>query len=136
MMPDEIRREAERVMDTLAAVANSDGDVRPATLIADLRQVMDELAGILRDELPLRNGLETVRGIGDRMASLHIEGDRTGEDFELAVDLAYMLTVADGLLRAALRREESRGAHFRTDLPEAHDHSLHARWQWPVPVDS
>lgn len=121
ILPDEIHMEAERAMDSLAEVANSDGDVHPATLIADLRQVMDDHAGILRDEQSLRNGLKMVREIGDRMASLHIEGDRTGEDFELAVDLAYMLPVAEGLFRGALRREESRGAHFRTDFPETQD---------------
>jgi succinate dehydrogenase / fumarate reductase flavoprotein subunit len=118
-MPDDMRSYAERAMDSLASFADSDGNVRPSALIADLRQVMDDHAGILRDEETLRDGLETVRDIGDRTADLDLKGDRT--DFELAVDLSYMLIVAKGVLRGALQREESRGAHFRTDFPEARD---------------
>lgn len=120
-MPDEMRAYAERAMDSLMSFASSDGTVSPSALIADLRRVMDGHARILRDEETLQSGLEAVRDIGNRTAALDLEGDLTSEDFELAVDLSYILTVAEGILRGALRREESRGAHFRSDFPEAQD---------------
>ncbi|WP_135854140.1 L-aspartate oxidase [Halorussus salinus] len=109
---------AERAMGALADLEAADGDTRPAELIADLRKLMDDHAGIIRDGDSLREGLADLRLLRDRTAEVRVVGDRTGEDFELALDLAFMLTLAEGLLRGALVREESRGAHFRTDYPE------------------
>jgi succinate dehydrogenase / fumarate reductase flavoprotein subunit len=120
-MPNEMRAYAERAMDSLALFTNGNGTDRPSTLITDLRGVMDSHTRILRDEETLRSGLEAVRDISDRTADLDLGGDLMGEDFELAVDLSYMLTIVEGILRGALRREESRGAHFRSDFPDTQD---------------
>ncbi|GAA0253283.1 L-aspartate oxidase [Haladaptatus pallidirubidus] len=120
-MPNKVRAHAERVMHSLVACTDTDGDVSPSALIADLRGVMDEHAGIIRDAETLWSGFETIREIRDRTTSLRIEGGLTSDDFELAVDLSFMLTVTEGVLRGALKREESRGAHFRSDFPETHE---------------
>jgi succinate dehydrogenase / fumarate reductase flavoprotein subunit len=42
----------------------------------------------------------------------------TSRSFEFAVDVGFMLTAAEAVLRGALERTESRGAHYRTDNPE------------------
>jgi succinate dehydrogenase / fumarate reductase flavoprotein subunit len=112
------RAYAGRSMRSLDALATSDGAVRPAELVAELRRVMDDHAGIIRDEDGLRQGLDALSTLRERTADLRVEGGLTGEDFELAVDLSFMLTVAEGVLRGALAREESRGAHFRADFSE------------------
>ncbi|MFC7116018.1 hypothetical protein ACFQH2_15185 [Natronoarchaeum sp. GCM10025703] len=77
-----------------------------------------EQAGILRDESSLRTGLRELEALRERTTDLRIEGDRTGRDFEFAIDLSFSLTLAEALLRSALKREESRGAHYRTDYPD------------------
>ncbi len=123
-MPDDVRADAEQVMNALVSVVNSDGDYLPSELTAELRYVMDGNAGIIRDEDSLQNGLEAVRDIRTRAASLRLDGNLTSEEFELAIDLSFMLTVAEGVLRGALERKESRGAHFRSDFPETHE-----RWR-------
>nr|WP_264555071.1 FAD-dependent oxidoreductase [Halocatena marina] len=117
-MPDGVLADAERTMSALVSFVESDGNVHPSALIADLRRVMDEHAGIFRDERTLQQGLEMVNDIADRTTTLRFTGGLTSEAFELAIDLSYMLTVAEGVLRGALKRKESRGAHFRTDFPE------------------
>jgi succinate dehydrogenase / fumarate reductase flavoprotein subunit len=124
-VPDRVRDDAEASMRDLRALAERDGSYRPADLIAELREVMDESAGILRSEESLREGLDALRDIRDRSGDLRVEGDFAGEgvgtvseDFELALNLGFMLTVAEGVLRGALAREESRGSHTRTDFPE------------------
>jgi succinate dehydrogenase / fumarate reductase flavoprotein subunit len=114
-LPGRLRGYAERAMRAGVGLEAACGSVRPQRLIDDLRAVMDEHAGILRDEAALRAGRETVAAIAERTSELHVEGDRTGLDFELAVDLSFMLSVARGLFDAALARTESRGAHYRTD---------------------
>jgi succinate dehydrogenase / fumarate reductase flavoprotein subunit len=117
-LPASMRAYAERSMASLRELAASDGDTAPGELIAELRALMDAHAGILRDEAGLREGLDRLAAIRERTADLRLDGDRTSESFELAVDLSFVLTVAESVLRGALLREESRGAHSRTDFRE------------------
>jgi succinate dehydrogenase / fumarate reductase flavoprotein subunit len=123
-LPAGMRAYAERAMDSLAALATSDGTVAPAELVTELRAVMDDHAGIIRAAEGLEAGLDRLAEVRERTADLAVEGGLTGEGFELAVDLSFMLTVAEGVLRGALAREESRGAHHRSDHPEP-DESWH-----------
>ncbi|QCC53532.1 FAD-dependent oxidoreductase [Natronorubrum bangense] len=109
---------AEREFAALAELAASDGDVTPETLLEELGDLLWTHAGILRDEEGLRNGLDQLEDLRARTANLRVDGDRTSRSFEYAVDLSVSLTVAEVLLRTALERTESRGAHYRTDYPE------------------
>jgi succinate dehydrogenase / fumarate reductase flavoprotein subunit len=120
-LPAGMRAYAERAIDSLCVLAESDGDTMPETLMTELREVMDDHAGILREQSELREGLTRVRDIRQRTADLQVDSDRTSEAFEFAIDLSFMLTAAESILRGALLREESRGAHSRTDAPEIND---------------
>jgi fumarate reductase flavoprotein subunit len=96
----------------------------PSADIAALREELYDLmwqdVGILRD----RAGLERAQGL---LAELDARLDRTGVATQ---DLAFNLTwhdwlnlkslvlVSRAIAAAALAREESRGAHFRTDFPD------------------
>ncbi|NUB91063.1 FAD-binding protein [Haloterrigena sp. SYSU A121-1] len=115
---DEQRALAEREFRALASLAAADGEVTPTALLADLRELLWDRAGILRDEAGLRAGLEELEALRDRTGELRVEGGLTSRSFEFAVDLSFSLTVAEAMLRAALTRTESRGAHYRTDYPE------------------
>ena len=109
---------AQREFRALADLEASDGDVTPSELLSELGDLLWEHAGILRNEDSIREGLAELDAIRARTADLRVEGDRTGLSFEFAVDLAFSLPVAEALLRSALERTESRGAHHRTDYPE------------------
>ncbi|MXV63972.1 FAD-binding protein [Natronorubrum sp. JWXQ-INN-674] len=115
---DAQRALAEREFRALADLADSDGTVPPKTLLEDLGDLLWDTAGILRDAESLREGLDGVAEIRARTADIHVDGDRTSRSFEYAVDLSFSLTVAEAMLRTALERTESRGAHYRTDYPE------------------
>ncbi|QKG92645.1 FAD-binding protein [Halorubrum salinarum] len=101
----------------LRAMADSDGENDVDAVLADLRELMWDHAGILRDESSLREGLDRLADVRDRAADLRV-GPVTSESFELAVDLGFMIVAAEAVLRGALEREESRGAHYRTDFPD------------------
>ena len=73
---------------------------------------MWEQVGIRRDGAGLA---AAVRQLASWDASLPRPMDRPGHE------LTNMVTVARLIAEAALRREESRGAHFRTDFPEPRD---------------
>ncbi len=102
----------------LTATANRDGAHNVESVLADLRACMWTHTGILRDEASLRTGLDALADLRERASDLTV-GPVTSESFELAVDLGFSLTAAETVLRGALERDESRGAHYRTDHPEA-----------------
>jgi fumarate reductase flavoprotein subunit len=95
--------------------------------IADLRdamqKTMEESAGIYRDGTLLARGVDRIREIKARYADIIIEDHSQTFNTErlAALELGCMLDVADAMINAALRREESRGAHQRTDFPARDD---------------
>ncbi len=117
-IPEEVLAETvQSHLGGLAAIADTDGSYEVETLVAELRELLWEHAGILRDEASLRAGLDALGDIGRRAADVDV-GGVTSRSFEFAVDLGFMLTAAEAVLRGALKRTESRGAHYRTDYPD------------------
>ena len=129
-VPERIRTDiAEPHLQGLQATAERDGEYDPATLMTELGEVMWEHAGILRDEASLRAGLEALEQVRGRAERMSVDGV-TSRSFEFALDVGFMLTVSEAILRSALERAESRGAHYRTDYTETAE-----RWQRNVLVE-
>ncbi len=101
----------------LQALSDADGDEAPEALLDELRALLWERTGILRDDDGLAAGLERLERLRSRAADLAV-GDRTSRSYEFALDLGFGLRVADAVLRGARERTESRGAHYRTDHPD------------------
>ena len=104
----------------LAAVADTDGEHDVEALVAELRERLWTHAGILRDDAGLAAGLDALDRVREKAADVAV-GPVTSRSFEYALDLGFMLTSAEAILRGARERTESRGAHFRTDFPDADD---------------
>jgi aspartate oxidase len=81
-------------------------DVKYATTVARVRRLMTQQVGIARSEDELRSALAQFEIINTEL------GDTPGEVHNLVL-------VAQLVALAALRRTESRGAHFRRDHPKA-----------------
>lgn len=88
---------------TAGLVPRSDPAAR-SSAIAALRQTMTRHVGVIRDASGLREALRALDGLG-RAA----KGDQL---------LSNMVLCSRFIAAAALMREESRGAHFRSDFPE------------------
>jgi len=99
------------------------GGERIADLRDEMQKTMERSAGIYRTGESLSQAADTLQELQDRFASVTIEDDSRTFNTEriAALELAYMLDVAETIVHSALRREESRGAHQRTDFPKRDD---------------
>jgi succinate dehydrogenase / fumarate reductase flavoprotein subunit len=119
-LSDAAVRDHVATQDTLAA---AEGGHTPAEIMDRLRDLMWQHAGILRDEDGLLNGLGKLQRLRADAEDLQVQADRTSFRYERAQNLRFMFTTAETILRGALERKESRGAHARTDY-EAKDPDL------------
>jgi fumarate reductase flavoprotein subunit len=125
---DEQRRLEEQYL------RNSGGPERASTLREEMQKTMEASAGIYRTEASLASGAQTLRQLQERSANLALD-DRSltfNTDLIAALELSFMLDVAEAMIHSALQRTESRGAHQRTDFPKRNDekflaHSLVSR---------
>ena len=99
------------------------GHERIADLREEMQKTMDESAGIYRTGAALTTSVDRLRRVQERYADVVIEDQSKTFNTERvsALELANMLDVAETIVMAALRREESRGAHQRTDFPKRDD---------------
>ena len=81
---------------------------------SDVRDLMWREVGLFRDGPRLARALEKLVGVDRR-------GGSDPAPDAAAARLASVVTVGCLMARAALRRTESRGAHFRSDFPERND---------------
>jgi succinate dehydrogenase / fumarate reductase flavoprotein subunit len=110
------RAEVSQLMDSV------DGE-RPAPIREALQQVMFDKCGVFRTEQLLTEARDEVAALRERARHLHVEdkGCRYNLDLVDALELGYLLDIAEGTVASALARTESRGAHAREDFPERDD---------------
>ena len=99
------------------------GTERIADLRTAMQSAMEASAGIYRSGDALAAGVETMGGLRERAGNLKLE-DRSrtfNTEFISALELDYMLEMAEVILRSGAERTESRGAHQRTDFPARDD---------------
>ena len=95
------------------------GQENPYLLQQALQQAMQDGAGIARDEMGLKAGLNTILELRQRSARIGVPGSRQyNPGWHTARDLRFMLEIAECIVRAAIDRRESRGAHWRLDYLE------------------
>ena len=111
---DKLRSELER----LQKLEHSSGRYEPLELISRLRDVMWENVGIVRSADKLDDALQEIGEIREQAKDLQVHGGRTQPDFSRALELHFMLPVAEATIRSAKLRNESRGAHYREDHPK------------------
>ena len=101
----------------------TDGRERIAVLREEMQQIMEGSAGIYRSGATLTEAARKLRQLQERFRNIALHDHSRTFNTELiaALELSYMLDVAETIVQSALRREESRGAHQRTDFPARDD---------------
>jgi succinate dehydrogenase / fumarate reductase flavoprotein subunit len=100
----------------------SEGAEGPYAVQYALQDMMQDLVGIVRQENEMLQALERIEQLKARAQRVGVSGNREyNPGWHTAIDLNNLLTVSELVTRAALEREESRGAHFRDDYPAKDD---------------
>ena len=84
---------------------------------------MDRNAQVFRTEETLQTALADIAVLRQRYPNvrIHDRGRRFNPDLLEAVELGFLLDLAEILVVSALNRKESRGAHMRDDYPKRDD---------------
>ncbi|MDE1870891.1 MAG: FAD-binding protein [Candidatus Micrarchaeota archaeon] len=110
---NEISREIKRIRSYLA-----NGKESPYALIEELRKSMSMHVGIIRERSGLSQALEDILKLRKRSGGIGVEGgEKYNQGLVACIELGFMLNVAECIVRSALERKESRGAHARSDYP-------------------
>ena len=107
----------------LDVVRNGTGTEKVAKLRQELQDVMDADMQVFRDGTSIRRALDKVEELRERYKNISIQdkGKRFNLDLLEAVELGFLLDLAEVMSVAALHREESRGGHYREDFPDRND---------------
>ena len=115
--------ERTRLTRAFEARPTRQGNARIATLRDEMQKTMERAAGIYRTRDKLTKAVDELRDLQQRAEHVIIEDSSRTFNTEriAALELTCMLDVAEAMVSSALRREESRGAHQRTDFPTRDD---------------
>jgi succinate dehydrogenase / fumarate reductase, flavoprotein subunit len=100
----------------------------PIKFLKEIQELMNHDAGIIRDETRLQHGLKRILELKGEFYSKDnflkdflIDDDGNSENVFLTWEVKASLVVCEAIIRSALMRQESRGAHYRSDFPNLHD---------------
>ena len=88
-----------------------------------MQKNMEACAGIYRAGTDLQRAAQDLRRLQGRFHDLRLDDHSYTFNTELttALELSFMLDVAEAIVASALARQESRGSHQRTDHPQRDD---------------
>ncbi|WP_231442053.1 succinate dehydrogenase flavoprotein subunit [Brevibacterium zhoupengii] len=107
----------------LEKMRTSDGTERIGAIRKDLQELMDANVQVFRTDETLREALDEIAKLRERYNNVGIQdrGKRFNLDLLEAVELNFLLELAEVISVAAIHRKESRGGHFREDFPDRDD---------------
>jgi succinate dehydrogenase flavoprotein subunit len=99
------------------------GRERIASLRQEMQEAVESGAGIYRERASLAQARQKIGELQDRFLDISLDDRSHTFNTELtsALELGFMLDVAESIVECALYRTESRGAHQRTEFPERDD---------------
>ena len=99
------------------------GEVKPSTIKKKLQQIMMAKAGVIRDEVGLKEAQEDLDKLSEELSRSGAGNSKLPFN-QQAVDhfeASNMVEFSKLVVAAALMRKESRGAHYRKDFPNRDD---------------
>jgi succinate dehydrogenase / fumarate reductase flavoprotein subunit len=109
--------------DEVERLLNGAGGESVADIRRELQETMMDNVGVFRIEEQIKAAVDKVHELQERYghASLQDNGKRFNTELLEAIELGYLLDLAEATAESALARQESRGAHSREDYPTRDD---------------
>ena len=113
----------DRSCEIVDRLLHGTGTERLAAIRSEMQAVMMEDVGVFRVESQIQQAVDKVRALRERYrhVSLQDKGEQFNTELLEAVELGYLLELAEVTAISALARQESRGAHSREDYPQRDD---------------
>lgn len=122
-LPENPAGGVKRILDMVRA---GDGTERIAVIRKELQDSMDRNAQIFRTDESLKEVTTLIQRLRARYKNiqLHDKGKRFNTDLLEAIELGFLLDLAEVLVFSARSRKESRGGHMREDYPDRDDENF------------
>jgi succinate dehydrogenase / fumarate reductase flavoprotein subunit len=117
---------AVNVLALIEGLRSSQGTEKVAAIRTELQRTMDDNAGVYRNEQTLKQAYDDVKALQARYKNVAVQdkGKRFNTDLLEAVELGFLLDLAEVLVVGALNRKESRGGHAREDYQDRDDENF------------
>ncbi len=111
------------VTDLIESMRTAKGKESVAEIRKELQVEMDRNAQVFRTEESLGHALTVIEGLRKRYKNvgIHDRGQRFNTDLLEAIELGFLLDLAEVVVVSARNRKESRGGHMRDDFPTRDD---------------
>jgi len=108
---------------TLRGTTSATGAESVAVLRRELQETMDRNVQVFRTAETLAEAKEVIASLKERYAriAIHDRGQKYNTDLLEAIELGFLIGLAEVVVAGALAREESRGGHYREDFPTRDD---------------
>lgn len=118
--------DAKTMVDEYNWVKNNNGDERVPNLREELQQSMTTDAGVFRTEESLSKQMNKLLELQDRYKNIRIDDKSSvfNTDLQEAIELGHMLEYSLFIVKGAIERKESRGAHYRDDYTDRDDENF------------
>ena len=100
----------------------------PLKFSDEIQDLMTQYAGIVRDETKLKNGLKGILELKNKFYSKdnilkesNINDENIVDQLKTSEEVRTSLLACEAIIRSTLIRQESRGAHYRSDFPKLDD---------------
>jgi len=114
---------AKYVRELIEHLQSGTGTERVAVIRRELQEHMDRGAQVFRTEESLTEVLTTIHALRERYKNISVadKGKRYNTDLLEAIELGFLLDLAEVTVVTARNRKESRGGHMRDDYPNRDD---------------
>ncbi len=111
------------VLGLVEQIRSADGSESVAEIRKELQLEMDRNAQVFRTEESLKHAQTVIENLRKRYLKIgiHDRGQRFNTDLLEAIELGFLLDLAEVVVVSARNRKESRGGHMRDDFPDRND---------------
>ena len=114
---EQVKKEASRIEGLIKT-----GTIKPQEFKNRIKSLMWEKVAIVRDEKTLNDALKELLEMQKELENLDVGSQKQyNTDLVTALEVINMVEICILVVKSAIIRRESRGAHFRSDFPEIKD---------------